>query len=129
MKKYVDVILPLPLPKSFTYSLPDECAEDVKIGCRVVVPFGRKKFYTAIVLNVHYCAPTEYEVKDISALLDASPILLPAQFKFWEWIADYYLCTQGDVYKAALPSGLKLESETIVEYNPDFEADAPLPEL
>ena len=128
MKKYVDVILPLPLPKSFTYSLPDECAEDVKIGCRVVVPFGRKKFYTAIVFNVHYCAPTEYEVKDISALLDASPILLPAQFKFWEWIADYYLCTQGDVYKAALPSGLKLESETIVEYNPDFEADAPLPE-
>lgn len=128
MKKYVDVILPLPLPKSFTYSLPDECAEDVKIGCRVVVPFGRKKFYTAIVFNVHYCAPTEYEVKDISALLDASPILLPAQFKFWEWIADYYLCTQGAVYKAALPSGLKLESETIVEYNPDFEADAPLPE-
>ena len=128
MKKYVDVILPLPLPKYFTYSLPDECAEEVEIGCRVIVPFGRKKFYTAIVRNVHYCAPTEYEVKDISALLDASPILLPVQFKFWEWIADYYLCTQGDVYKAALPSGLKLESETIVEYNPDFEADAPLPE-
>ena len=128
MKKYVDVILPLPLPKYFTYSLPDECAEEVEIGCRVIVPFGRKKFYTAIVRNVHYCAPTEYEVKDISALLDASPILLPAQFKFWEWIADHYLCTQGDVYKAALPSGLKLESETIVEYNPDFEADAPLPE-
>lgn len=114
--------------EEFYLLLPDECAEDVKIGCRVVVPFGRKKFYTAIVFNVHYCAPTEYEVKDISALLDASPILLPAQFKFWEWIADYYLCTQGDVYKAALPSGLKLESETIVEYNPDFEADAPLPE-
>ncbi|MBD3591215.1 primosomal protein N' [Bacteroides sp. GM023] len=128
MKRYVDVILPLPLPKSFTYSLPDEYAEEVKIGCRVVVPFGRKKFYTAIVRNVHYCAPTEYEVKEISALLDASPILLPNQFKFWEWIADYYLCAQGDVYKAALPSGLKLESETIVEYNPDFEADAPLPE-
>lgn len=128
MKRYVDVILPLPLPKSFTYSLPDEYAEEVKIGCRVVVPFGRKKFYTAIVRNVHYCAPTEYEVKEISALLDATPILLPAQFKFWEWIADYYICTQGDVYKAALPSGLKLESETIVEYNPDFEADAPLSE-
>ena len=128
MKRYVDVILPLPLPKSFTYSLPDEYAEEVKIGCRVVVPFGRKKFYTAIVRNVHYCAPTEYEVKEISTLLDASPILLPNQFKFWEWIADYYLCAQGDVYKAALPSGLKLESETIVEYNPDFEADAPLPE-
>lgn len=128
MKKYVDVILPLPLPKSFTYSLPEEGAEEVTMGYRVIVPFGRKKFYTAIVCNVHYCAPTEYEVKEISALLDASPILLPAQFKFWEWLAEYYLCTQGDVYKAALPSGLKLESETIVEYNPDFETDAALPE-
>lgn len=128
MKKYVDVILPLPLPKCFTYSLPDDGAEEVQIGCRVIVPFGRKKFYTAIVRNVHYCAPTEYEVKEISAILDTSPILLPVQFKFWEWLAEYYLCTQGDVYKAALPSGLKLESETMVEYNPDFEADAPLPE-
>ena len=128
MKRYVDVILPLPLPKCFTYSLPDEYAEDVKIGCRVVVPFGRKKYYTAIVRNVHYCAPIDYEVKEVSALLDADPVLLPQQFSFWEWIADYYLCTQGDVYKAALPSGLKLESETIVEYNPDFEAEAPLTE-
>ena len=128
MKRYVDVIFPLPLPKCFTYSLPDEYAEDVKIGCRVVVPFGRKKYYTAIVRNVHYCAPTDYEVKEVSALLDADPVLLPQQFSFWEWIADYYLCTQGDVYKAALPSGLKLESETIVEYNPDFEAEAPLTE-
>lgn len=128
MKKYVDIILPLPLPKCFTYSLPDDGAEEVQIGCRVIVPFGRKKFYTAIVRNVHYCAPTEYEVKEISAILDTSPILLPVQFKFWEWLAEYYLCTQGDVYKAALPSGLKLESETMVEYNPDFEADAPLPE-
>ncbi len=126
MKKYVDVILPLPLPKSFTYSLPDEGAEEVQIGCRVVVPFGRKKFYTAIVRNVHYCAPTEYEVKEITTVLDTSPILLPVQFRLWEWLAEYYLCTQGDVYKAALPSGLKLESETMVEYNPNFEADAPL---
>lgn len=128
MKKYVDVILPLPLPKSFTYALPDEGADQVQPGCRVVVPFGRKKFYTAIVCNVHYYAPADYEVKEISTVLDASPILLPNQFKFWQWLADYYLCTQGDVYKAALPSGLKLESETIVEYNPDFEAEAPLPE-
>lgn len=128
MKKYVDVILPLPLPRSFTYSLPDEGADEVQMGCRVVVPFGRKKFYTAIVCNVHYCAPTEYEVKEISAVLDTSPILLPVQFKFWEWLSEYYLCTQGDVYKAALPSGLKLESETIVEYNPDYEADTRLPE-
>lgn len=128
MKKFADVILPLPLYSYFTYSLPDEWVDEVQTGCRVVVPFGRKKYYTAIVRNVHYCAPTEYEVKEVSALLDARPILLPRQFKFWEWLSDYYLCTQGDVYKAALPSGLKLESETIVEYNPDFESDVCLPE-
>ncbi|WP_315082542.1 primosomal protein N' [Bacteroides heparinolyticus] len=128
MKKYVDVILPLPLHGCFTYSLPEEWADDVRTGCRVVVPFGRKKYYTGIVRKVHRCAPTDYEVKEVSALLDADPILLPDQFAFWEWIADYYLCTPGDVYKAALPSGLKLESETIVEYNPDFESEAPLPE-
>lgn len=128
MKKFVDVILPLPLHGCFTYSLSAEWADEVQAGCRVVVPFGRKKYYTAIVRNVHQCAPTEYEVKEVSALLDAGPILLPVQFRFWEWLADYYLCTQGDVYKAALPSGLKLESETVVEYNPDYEAEAPLPE-
>ena len=100
----------------------------VQIGCRVVVSFGRKKFYTGIVRNVHYLKPQEYEVKEVSAVLDEHPILLPLQFRFWEWLADYYLCTQGDVYKAALPSGLKLESETVVEYNPDFEATEPLSE-
>lgn len=128
MKKYVDVILPLPLAKSFTYSLPDDEAQQVQVGCRVVVPFGRKKYYTAIVHNVHHFAPTEYEVKEIATVLDSSPILLPKQFKFWQWLADYYLCTQGDVYKAALPSGLKLESETMVAYNADFEAHSPLTE-
>lgn len=128
MKKFVDVILPLPLPRCFTYSLPEEWADEVQMGCRVVVPFGRKKYYTAIVRNVHYCEPMDYEVKEVSTLLDARPILLPEQFKFWEWLADYYLCTQGDVYKAALPSGLKLESETMVEYNPDFESEFRLPE-
>lgn len=127
MRKYVDVILPLPLPKCFTYAL-SESEEEISVGCRVVVPFGRKKFYTAIVRNVHYCKPTEYEVKEVTSILDSSPILLPLQFKFWEWLADYYLCTQGEVYKAALPSGLKLESETIVEYNPDFESEVPLSE-
>lgn len=128
MKKYVDVILPLPLPKAFTYGLPDEWAEEAVIGSRVVVSFGKKKFYTAIVQNIHFCPPTDYEVKDITALLDRTPILLPDQFRFWQWVADYYLCTIGDVYKAALPSGLKLESETVVAYNPDFMADTPLPD-
>ncbi|MCD7899550.1 MAG: primosomal protein N' [Bacteroides sp.] len=126
MKRYIDVILPLPLPRSFTYSLPNGEANDLQIGCRVVVPFGRKKFYTAIVCAIHYNAPTEYEVKEITTVLDHTPILLPVQLHFWKWLSDYYLCTQGDVYKAALPSGLKLESETIVVYNPDFEETDPL---
>lgn len=128
MEKFVDVILPLPLQASFTYALPPEMDGQVQIGCRVVVSFGRKKFYTGIVRNVHYLKPQEYEVKEVSAVLDEHPILVPLQFRFWEWLADYYLCTQGDVYKAALPSGLKLESETVVEYNPDFEATEPLAE-
>lgn len=128
MEKFVDVILPLPLQASFTYALPPEMDGQVQIGCRVVVSFGRKKFYTGIVRNVHYLKPQEYEVKEVSAVLDEHPILLPLQFQFWEWLADYYLCTQGDVYKAALPSGLKLESETVVEYNPDFEATESLSE-
>ena len=126
MEKFVDVILPLPLQACFTYALPPEMDGQVQIGCRVVVSFGRKKFYTGIVCNVHYLKPQEYEVKEVSAVLDEHPILVPLQFRFWEWLADYYLCTQGDVYKAALPSGLKLESETVVEYNPDFEATEPL---
>ena len=128
MERFVDVILPLPLPECFTYRLPSEMEEGVQAGCRVVVPFGRKKFYTGIVNNVHYLRPTAYEVKDVVTVLDAHPILLPVQFKFWKWLSDYYLCTQGDVYKAALPSGLKLESETIVALNPDYEATEPLSE-
>lgn len=82
MEKFVDVILPLPLHSSFTYLLPKDMAGEVQIGCRVVVPFGRKKYYTAIVRNIHYSAPTEYEVKEVSALLDAHPILLSEQFRF-----------------------------------------------
>lgn len=122
MKKYVDVILPLPLPRAFTYSLPGNTVEHIEPGCRVVVPFGRKKYYTAIVWNMHDHEPTGYEVKEVATILDPSPVLLPKQFSFWEWLADYYLCSLGDVYKAALPSGMKIESETVVAYNPDFEA-------
>ena len=128
MEKFVDVILPLPLHACFTYALPPEMDGQVQSGCRVVVSFGRKKYYTGIVRSVHCLKPQGYEVKEVSAVLDGQPILLPLQFKFWEWLADYYLCTLGDVYKAALPSGLKLESETVVEANPDFEAAEPLPE-
>ena len=126
MKKYVDVIVPLPIASQYTYSLPAELEESVHEGCRVVVPFGRKKFYTAIVTRVHYVAPEGYETKDIEEVLDSKPVLLPKQFEFWEWLSTYYLCMLGDVYKAALPSGMKLESETVVVYNEEFEATHPL---
>ena len=92
MKKYVDVIVPLPIASQYTYSLPPELEESVQEGCRVVVSFGRKKFYTAIVTKVHYAAPEGYETKDIEEVLDASPIILPRQFEFWEWLSTYYLC-------------------------------------
>ena len=126
MKKYVDVILPLPIASQYTYSLPSDLEESVQEGCRVVVSFGRKKFYTAIVTRVHYVAPDGYETKDIEEVLDTSPVLLPRQFLFWEWLSSYYLCTLGDVYKAAMPSGMKIESETVVVYNDEFEALQPL---
>ena len=126
MKKYVDVIVPLPIASQYTYSLPPSLEESVEEGCRVVVSFGRKKFYTAIVTKVHTVSPEGYETKDIEEVLDSSPILLPSQLRFWEWLSSYYLCTLGDVYKAAIPSGMKLESETVVVYNDEFEADRPL---
>lgn len=128
MKKYVDVIVPLPIASQYTYSLPFHLEDNVKEGCRVVVSFGRKKFYTAIVTKVHYAAPEGYETKDIEEVLDAMPVILPRQLRFWEWLSSYCLCTLGDVYKAAVPSGMKLESETMVSYNEEFEAIEPLSE-
>ena len=128
MKCYVDVIVPLPIAGQYTYSLPDEMVGRVLVGCRVVVPFGRKKYYTGLVTRIHEEAPEAYDTKDVSELLDERPVLLERQYKFWQWLSDYYLCTLGDVYKAALPSGMKLESETLVVYNPDFEAETSLTE-
>jgi len=125
--KYADVILPLPLENTYTYRIPADMEKAVIPGCRVIVHFGKKRYYTAIVLEVHSRQPEiQYETKEIYALLDAAPVLRRPQLRFWQWISDYYICKLGDVYKAALPSGLKLESETSVLYNEDFEADAPL---
>ena len=129
MACFVDVILPLPLAGSFTYQLPDSWIDGVQTGSRVVVQFGAKRYYTAIVLRKHEEPPQgDYEIKEITEVLDASPIVQPTQLKLWQWIADYYMCSIGDVYKAALPSGLKMESETVVELNPAFIADSPLRE-
>ena len=125
--KYADVILPLPLENSYTYRIPEDLERAVIPGCRVIVHFGKKRYYTAIVMEVHDREPvSDFETKEIYALLDATPVLRRPQLRFWKWISSYYICKLGDVYKAALPSGLKLESETAVTYNEDFEATAPL---
>lgn len=124
---FADVILPLPLENQYTYRIPADLESSIQVGSRVLVHFGKKRFYTAIVLYVHEKQPTtDYEIKEIYALLDPMPIVRRPQLQFWQWISNYYLCKLGDVYKAALPSGLKLESETIVSFNSDYEADAPL---
>ena len=118
---FADVIVPLPLANSYTYLLPTDMEGQVQVGSRVIVPFGQKRFYTAIVIRQHNNPPEgDYTIKTITEVLDSHPIVTAEQLKFWQWVADYYLCTLGDVYKAALPSGMKLESETLVEINPDF---------
>lgn len=124
---FIDVILPLPLGNTFTYSVPDEWTEKVSIGMRVVVPFGKRKMYTAIVYLIHSHKPDlQYEAKEIICLLDEKPILKHPQLKFWQWISNYYQAFLGDVYQAAVPSGLKLESETQVRINGDFEGEIEL---
>jgi primosomal protein N' (replication factor Y) len=122
MAQFADVILPLPLEGNFTYSLPKSFSNLVQVGCRIIVPFGTSKYYSAIVVKLHDTIPS-YPTKEAMELLDSSPIVTTAQLKLWKWIADYYLCTIGDVYKAALPSGLKLESESSVMYNEEFIGD------
>ena len=118
--KFADVILPLPLSSAYTYVLPENMQASVMPGCRVVVPFGSRKIYTGIVVEVHDKQPEGYELKTVLEILDAYPVLLPVQLDFWRWMADYYLCTLGDVYKAALPSGMKLESESRVTLNDEY---------
>lgn len=109
MAKFADVILPLPLPTTYTYSIPKELGERVKAGCRVSVPLGPKKHYTAMVVTTHENEPDDCKVRPIDELLDETPIMLPTQMKLWEWVSRYYLSSLGDIYKAAVPQGLKGE--------------------
>ena len=123
MSKFAQVILPLPLYSSFTYSVPEELEEEIEVGSRVLVQFGSKNYYSGIVESVHTVSPIGYAVKPILSVLDNYPLVRYPQLKFWYWISEYYLCSIGEVYKAAVPSGLKIESETIVTLNPDYEYD------
>ena len=123
MPKFAETLLPLALPGTYTYRIPE--GMQLSIGMRVLVPFGRKKIFTAIVVTLHDREPAGYDVKEILGTLDDKPILRHPQLDFWQWIADYYLCSMGEVYKAALPTGLKVESETTISANPDFEESEP----
>lgn len=105
---YVEVILPLPLDGTFTYSVPDTLAPQVRMGVRVVVPLGRSKTYTAMAVRTHNDKP-EFDTRDIIQVVDDSPVLPERQLRLWQWISTYYMCALGDVFKAALPAGLKAE--------------------
>lgn len=113
--------MPLAVQGTYTYSVDDSMLNEVEVGSRVLVQFGKKKHYTAIVTALHSQAPSGYDVKPIVSPLDPRPIVRHPQLKLWNWIADYYLCTPGEVYKAAVPTGLKPESETYIMGNPDWE--------
>lgn len=106
--KYVDVIVPLPLEGTFTYSVPHDLADRVRFGVRVAVTFGASKVHTAIVVRVHQDKPA-FNVKDIVDVIDDQPMLLEQQYQLWQWLSAYYMAPLGDVYNAALPAGLKVE--------------------
>lgn len=122
---FAQVIVPLPLDGAFTYIVPAEMQQSVRPGSRVLVPFGDRHYYTGIVCATSPVGPQGgIALKEIASVLDPDPIVRPPQVRFWEWMAQYYLCTVGEVYKAALPAGLKLESETRVEVDSEAEAEA-----
>ncbi|GAA4901346.1 primosomal protein N' [Flaviramulus aquimarinus] len=117
MAYFIDVIIPIPLKKLFTYSITASESDFLKVGMRVAVPFGKSKIYTGIVYNIHNQKPRVYEAKEIQQILDDKPIVSEKQLQLWQWIASYYMCTLGDVMRAALPSAFILESETVVSKN------------
>ena len=126
---YADVILPLPLDGMFTYSIPAHMQESMQVGMRVRVPFGKSKTYIAIVAHLHNERPSSYQVKDILELIDQQPVLLPQQLKQWQWISNYYMSPIGEVYKAALPGGMKAEdgykarTELYITLAPSFQSE------
>ena len=112
-----------------TYRVPASLCNDIKVGARVIVPLGKRKFYTAIVIALQSEAPEgEFALKEITELVDTTPLILPVQLRLWQWVAEYYMCSLGEVMKAALPAGLKLESEMRLTRADDFaDADTFLP--
>lgn len=125
---FADVILPVPVHREFTYRIPFEMNDYIQEGVRVVVPFGKSKFYTAVVTKIHENVPDGYTAKYAEYILDETPIITGTQYAFWKWIAKYYMAPIGDVLNAALPANFKLASETKILLHPDFEKGVSLTE-
>ena len=130
--RFADVILPLPLYQQFTYAVPPQLEAQLRTGMRVVVPFGRSKTYVGLVCRVHDEQPEGYEVKELLQLMDSEPVVLPVQLQLWQWISDYYMSPIGEVYRAALPGGLKAEegyhprTETFIRLTTPFQNEQAL---
>ena len=120
---YAEIIIPLALPRNYTWSVPGHLKDQVNIGCRVEVNLGKNKKYAGIVKSLHTEMPIVYETKDILNVLDAEPVIYEQQLRLWEWMADYYMCSEGEVMAAALPAHFKLSSETIVVFNEEYGED------
>ncbi|MCW3463603.1 replication restart helicase PriA [Chitinophaga nivalis] len=121
--KYADVILPLALPRNYTYAVPDNMEAVLQVGSRVAVQLGKQKKYAGIVKAIHEQAPADYKTKPILDILDKDPVVYPTQLSFWSWIAAYYMCSEGEVLNAALPAHLKLSSETLLLFNDAYGED------
>ena len=119
---WAEIILPLAVPTTYTYSIPSHLSEKTKPGCRAEVVFGRQKKYAGIVKQVTGQKPA-YPTKEILNILDDEPILYPQQLQLWKWMSEYYMCSEGEVMSAALPTHFKLSSETILIYNEELGAD------
>ena len=121
IQRYAEVILPLPIKGTFTYDILE--GEDVSIGQRVVVQFGKRKLYTGLVSEIHKNKPKDHLTKPLLGVLDELPIVNTKQLKLWRWICEYYMCNIGDVMNAALPSSFKLASESTIIIHPDFDGN------
>jgi len=120
-EQYCDVVLPLPLPQLFTYKIPAAFINNIAVGSRIIVPFGQRKFVTGVVRKIHFDKPAAYQTKELIDVLDLEPTMNNYQFKFMDWMTEYYLCAPGEVLQACLPSGFKLSSESMIQLNPLFK--------
>ena len=124
MLYFIEVVLPLAVSKTFTYQVSEAEFHYIQIGMRVAVPFGKTKIYTALVLDKNNTPPQLYEAKEIHQILDEKPVVNPHQIEHWKWISSYYMCSLGEVFRSALPSGYILESETIISARENAEIDS-----